>query len=236
MGNPTRDRVGPIVAALLGVALALGGGCASPLRSPVAYHYFERPDPADPWNRKIEGWQKRERSDRADPHDGLLASVAGPGRAPRGDDPGDLLTKYESFRAKRKRDFAREIAHWIQEQARDHYRADGPVDQWATLAETFRSNGDDCDGLELLTNHLLRDFGFAKDEVYRAIVYRPSDGQHHMVTLWFEDRNDPWVIDPTGAMTSGMPRMSAVPDWTPLRVFSEDEIFSVGPRLADANN
>jgi hypothetical protein len=48
-----------------------------------------------------------------------------------------------------------------------------------------------------------------------------------MVTLWFEDRDDPWVIDPTGAMTTGMPRMSEVPGWEPLKVFSEDERFTV---------
>ena len=48
-----------------------------------------------------------------------------------------------------------------------------------------------------------------------------------MVTLWFEQANDPWVIDPTGAMTSGMPRMSEVPEWAPLKVFSETEEFTV---------
>ena len=37
----------------------------------------------------------------------------------------------------------------------------------------------------------LRELGFRDDEVFRAIVYRPSDGQHHMVTFWFEDRTIP---------------------------------------------
>ena len=86
---------------------------------------------------------------------------------------------------------------------------------------------DDCDGLELLGFHLLLDLGFAADEVYRSIVVRPSDGQHHMVTLWFEDPADPWVIDPTGAMTAGMPRMSEVPGWIPLKLFTESEEFTV---------
>jgi hypothetical protein len=63
--------------------------------------------------------------------------------------------------------------------------------------------------------------------VFRAIVYRPADGQHHMVTLWFEDPADPWVIDPTGAMTTGMPRMSELRDWVPLKVFSETREFTV---------
>ena len=48
-----------------------------------------------------------------------------------------------------------------------------------------------------------------------------------MVTLWFEDRNDPWVIDPTGAMSSGMRRMSSIPGWVPLKVFSDSEEFTV---------
>ena len=58
----------------------------------------------------------------------------------------------------------------------------------STLEETLRNDGDDCDGLELLVFQGLRDLGFDDDEVFRAIVYRPDDGQHHMVTLWFEDR------------------------------------------------
>ena len=59
------------------------------------------------------------------------------------------------------------------------------------------------------------------------MVVRQTDGQHHMVTLWFEDPEDPWVIDPTGAMTSGMPRMSELPEWVPIKVFSEDSDFTV---------
>jgi hypothetical protein len=141
--------------------------------------------------------------------------------------PASLYGKYAAFRKEQRRARAREVAEWIQAQAQHHYVADGPVDRWATFAETLRENGDDCDGLELLTFHMLRDLGFEATEVYRGIVYRRSDGQHHMVTLWFEDPADPWVIDPTGAMTSGMPRMSEVPGWVPLKVFSVDENFSV---------
>jgi len=35
------------------------------------------------------------------------------------------------------------------------------------------------------------------------------------------------VIDPTGAMTSGMPRMSDLQGWAPLKVFSEDHNYDV---------
>jgi hypothetical protein len=142
--------------------------------------------------------------------------------------PGEALrTKYLDFRAERKRAIARDFADWIQSEARNHYRSDGPIDHWATLEETLRGNGDDCDGLELLVFHALRDLGFDESEVFRAIVYRPEDGQHHMVTLWFEDRSDPWVIDPTGAMTSGLRRMSTVPGWVPLKVFSDKNEYTV---------
>ena len=48
-----------------------------------------------------------------------------------------------------------------------------------------------------------------------------------MVTLWFEDAEDPWVIDPTGAMTLGMPRMSDLGEWLPLKVFSERLEYTV---------
>ena len=50
-----------------------------------------------------------------------------------------------------------------------------------------------------------------------------------MVTFWFEHPDDPWVIDPTGAMTSGMPRMSEMPGWEPIKVFSEKRDFDVVP-------
>ncbi len=205
----------------VGLLLLAAGGCRTPL--PVAgYSYFAEPDPGDAWSRKIRGWQQRERTDLAAPP----AVAAQPQRV----DPaerGELRSKYLAFRAERKRALAREVAAWIQEQARDHYVPDGAVDHWATTEETFRNNGDDCDGLELLAYHFLLDIGFGEDEVFRAIVVQKSDDQHHMVTLWFEDANDPWVIDPTGAMTSGMPRMSDLPGWEPLKVFSTDRDFTV---------
>jgi len=231
MGKATQKPVSLLAPLLLGLAamgIVLALGCAGTLYATIAYHYFDAPDPADPWSRKIEHWQARERADRRGEQVPTPAPVAGSGEA--GLDAagvGDLKAKYDAFRQERKRAMARDLAEWIQDQARQHYFPDGAVDHWATLEETFAANGDDCDGLELLSYNFLRDLGFAETEVYRAIVYRRSDGQHHMVTFWFEDADDPWVIDPTGAMTSGMPRMSQVPEWSPLKVFSEDDDFSV---------
>lgn len=223
MGSSTR-RIEVPAATVLALALLVGLGCTTGVSGITRYEYFAEPAPNDAWSRKIQSWQVRERGD----HERGLSPVSGhPTVSTDNAGSGALRAKYEAFRGDRKRALARELAEWIQQQAREHYVEDGPVDHWATLQETFEQNGDDCDGLELLTYHLLRDLGFGADEVFRSIVFRKKDGQHHMVTLWFEDSDDPWVIDPTGAMTSGMPRMSEVPGWTPLKVFTEDRDFTV---------
>ncbi|MBT39476.1 MAG: hypothetical protein CL938_13135 [Deltaproteobacteria bacterium] len=225
--------------AALGLCLLLGFGCAAIPPVGLAYDYFVSPRDDDPWSRKIRRWQQRERSDTGEDALRAPAPVAEPGVAESASGdvlPTDLREKYNSFRAEQKRAQARDLAEWIQLQSREHYVPDGPIDRWATFAETLRQDGDDCDGLELLTFHLLRDLGFSEDAVFRAIVYRKRDGQHHMVTLWFEDAYDPWVLDPTGAMTSGMPRMSELPGWVPLKVFGVDENFSVERSRSVASN
>ena len=237
MGNSTH-RGGRVRLVVLGLCLALGSGCAMVAPGGLAYDYFASPREDDPWSRKIWRWQQRERSDVGDDVLQGPAAVAQPGvTTPSGAAlPANLRDKYRSFRAEQKRTLARDLADWIQEQSREHYVPDGPIDRWATLTETLRQDGDDCDGLELLTFHLLRELGFDGDEVFRAIVYRKRDGQHHMVTFWFEDAHDPWVLDPTGAMTSGMPRMSEVPGWVPLKGFGIDEDFSVDRSRFVASN
>lgn len=213
---------------MLVVLVALGTACAShpAAHSTPSYDYFAAPSERDPWSPKIAGWQVRE-----------LRPVPAVSARPAAQ---DLRTKYRLFREQQRRasvdqrHVAAGVARWIQKQARAYYVPDGPIDHWATLEDTLANNGDDCDGLELLVYHVLRDLGFGDDQVFRAIVYRPSDGQHHMVTLWFEHSDDPWVIDPTGAMTRGMPRMSEISGWMPLKVFTERAEFSVRPTLAYA--
>ncbi len=225
---------------VLGLVITLGFGCAGIGHNPVRYDYFQAPDASDAWSPKIAGWQRRERADDGSFFSQSVLEAAAKSAMPvasdavrdgKDDEPflrdDGLRGKYFDFRSTRRRAVARELASWIQGESRAHYVEDGPIDHWATLEETLRHNGDDCDGLELLVYHALRDLGFSANEVYRAIVYRPSDGQHHMVTLWFEDRMNPWVIDPTGAMTLGMPRMSDMPEWVPIKVFSEDLEYSV---------
>jgi predicted transglutaminase-like cysteine proteinase len=207
--------------------------------------YFGAPSADDVWTPKIRGWQRRERFDASllEPLESAPAVESAGYSAANAHLPTDqtasdgLRAKYFEFRAERKREMARDVASWIQREAKRHYREDGAVDHWATLEETLARGGDDCDGLELLTYHALRDLGFDEKEVFRSIVVRPSDGQHHMVTLWFEDPDDPWVIDPTGAMTLGMPRMSEMSAWVPIKVFSEEIEYSVETRTKSlANN
>lgn len=219
----TRSRTGWGIA-IVAVSLALGCAGLASVDLPAAYRFFETPSSDDPWSPKITQWQAREQG---------VAGGSESFRAPVSEVQ-DLRIKYLAFRAERRRQTARELAEWIQQQARLHYLPDGVLDHWATLDETLARNGDDCDGLELLVYHFLREMGYGDDRVFRSIVVRPDDGQHHMVTLWFEDPEDPWVIDPTGAMTSGMPRLSQVPGWMPLKVFSEHEEYSArfGPPTA----
>ena len=237
--RPSRSRHVPFLVATLFVVAGMGCAALPPIEfARTTFDYFQAPPPDDLWSAKIAGWQRRERYDAAlmSPLEGgpavdlgRDAATSDPAPMPRAVES-DLREKYFDFRVERRRALAREVARWIQSEARQHYREDGPVDHWATLEETLARGGDDCDGLELLVFHALRDLGFADSEVYRAIVVRPSDGQHHMVTLWFEDPDDPWVIDPTGAMTLGMPRMSELPDWQPIKVFSESVEYTVRDR------
>lgn len=209
-------------------------GCVVAKPPRAALHFFEMPAPDDPWSRKIARWQVRERAQMVSDAPSLAPSTVASGPETEAHPDGaDLRTEWLAFRAEQKRATARAAAAWVQGQAKVHYIPDGPYDHWATLEETLARNGDDCDGLELLTYHFLRDAGFHEDELFRAIVLRPSDGQHHMVTLWFESSHDPWVIDPTGAMISGMPHMSEVPEWVPIKLFSETAEYTVrGPGLA----
>jgi hypothetical protein len=231
MNRPMARRLTRILNVLGLGAVVVFGGCVAGAPPGRRFVFFERAAPGDPWSPKIAGWQARERAmgaaDQLAPGAPGTTVASGPADARPSTD--DLRVAYFAFRAEQKRATARAAAAWIQEQSRHHYIPDGPVDHWATLEETLAHNGDDCDGLELLTYHFLRDAGFRDDEVFRAIVMRPSDGQHHMVTLWFEDPTDPWVIDPTGAMTTGMPRLSEVPDWVPIEIFTETVEYTVHP-------
>lgn len=211
----------PILGALLGLA------CASNPAADTHFQFFSgaRPDD-DPWFEKVEEWQRRARAEAATGSSAIRDT---------GITRSSLLSnKIGEFEAGEKRKLARRINEWAQIQARKHYRAepnaDFDADHWPTFGELIERNGDDCDGLDLIGYQLLREFGYPQDVVYRAIVRRDRDRANHMVTLWFEDAGDPWVLDATGAMTMKMRRFSELPGWTPTKMFNELEQYRVVPQ------
>ncbi len=205
------------------------------IKSAPHYRYFEPPHEQDPWSGKISQWQWRAQG-------GVSVTGPAPTSSSKGKaeihavssalsdgepDGANLQSKYENFQMEKRRALAQDLALWIQDQSKVHYVPDEEIDHWATLEETLAKAGDDCDGLELLTYNLLHEFGFEESRVFRSIIHNESDQLYHMVTLWFEDPEDPWVIDPTGAVGPGMPKMSELTDWLPLKIFNQTQEFTV---------
>ncbi len=211
----------PLVALLAFLAGSILSCAAESGRPRMAWSWFGTPALDDAWSEAVELWQERSGADVG------AARDAARGATLRAAKPPTLAIAYLDFERERRRAFAREVTEWIQTQSDSHFISDGAVDRWGTLEEVLETNGDDCDGLALLSYHLLREFGFGEGELYQAIVYKAEDAQYHMVTLWFEDGDDPWVIDPTAAMTEEMVRMSSIEGWRPLKLFSEDEEYTV---------
>lgn len=245
---PSRVSISKLVCGWLaatGVALA---GCATSISpAPKEFDFFGPVEPAsDPWYETVGDWQKR-------------AQVQHPGvsiRGERGSDAGRrsglLSRKVGAFEADSRLRLAHRINQWARLTARKHYLFDdgsspdeplsqaelGPAsevislenDYWPTYPELIARNGDDCDGLDLIAYQLLREFGFARDRIFRAVVMRNRDRANHMVTLWFEDPHDPWVFDATGAITMKLRRFSELNGWTPTNVFNETVQYSVVER------
>ena len=203
----------------LGIAIVMVSSCAT-IAPPVASLDFFKEAPADdPWHSKISEWQARHRVDPA-----LGPEVEGYGS--------ELAEDYALFSQKLKREIAAEAVRWTQAQSRRVYEPDGSQDHWATLGEVLDEGSDDCDGLDLLTFQLLRRFGFEEREIVRSIVVQNGSGQHHMVTLWFaggDGDRDPYLLDPTGVVSSEMRRLSAIEDWVPIETFDEDAHYRVEP-------
>jgi hypothetical protein len=210
----------------LGLAIAastlLCASCATPALPPAVLDFFAPAPRDDPWNHKIGNWQDRHRLDT---------------RSAADEQASELAAEYAQFTRELRRKLVAETVEWVQEQSQRHYRSDGERDHWATLGEVVASGRDDCDGLDLLTFTLLRRLGFGEKEIYRSIVVERVSGQHHMVTLWFEDagRGDPFVLDPTGVVSRGLARLSEIPGWEPIELFDEVAHFRVesSPRAAE---
>jgi hypothetical protein len=220
MNTPdTRRWIGLAWLASCGLALA----CASPTPRPeVSFRFFVAAEPGDVWFEKVRQWQGRE----------LAGDPAEIRRSARPDARSGLLReKFRAFADEEKRALARRFVEWAQEQAMLHYRFDDRQDlegdDWPTTEDFFLRNGDDCDGIDLIAYNLMLDLGFPADQIYRAVIRRDYDGEFHMVTLWFEGPDDPWVIDTTGAMTMKMRRLSELPGWTPAVIFNAKAHYTV---------
>ena len=215
-------RRGRLAAGLAVLSLALGS-CVFPGGVARHYNWFEAPAARDPWRQPIHDWQLRARAHAPPPPSVETRAL---------DAQPELAGAYAAFRLEQRRLQAESVTKWIQTQARLHFVPDPGIDIWPTAHEVLEAGGDDCDGLAFLAHELMMELGFAPDELYLAIVRRRSDALHHMVGLWFGDGADPWIIDPTGAMTAEMVRMSSLDGWDPLAVFSETEHFKALPHVA----
>lgn len=218
----------PAAVALCATLVLIASGCASTggsvsSRSSRHFDFFgaavPNDDQADPWYPKVAEWQGRmlEEGTR------LPASS----RSLRGAmQSGKLLEAMGAFRDDKRVEIAKTVASWAQRMARRYYKWDPgnnlpEWDHWPTVGQLLANNGDDCDGLDLIAYQMLREFGFPADRLYRGIIQRDRDKAHHMVTLWFEDERDPWVLDATGAITFEMRRFSQLEGWTPTKIFNE---------------
>jgi len=195
----------------LGLGVALLSGCASTPARPTGWRWFAPLPEEDRARVRIATWQAR-------------ARAAGPPET-----LGALGATWQAFVSSRRHALLDEVREWIQAEAAERYLADTGVDHWPTFAEALASDGDDCDGLELLVLHALRELGFQDDRLFRAVIERERDGAQHMVTLWFGEPQDPTVIDPTGFATRPLVRMSELAGWRPRAVFDERTAHAVLP-------
>jgi predicted transglutaminase-like cysteine proteinase len=178
------------------------------------YSYFESPRFEDHWSSKILGWQEAQQRDSQGSPSRILANDA-------------LADTFDRFLRAERRDAARRVVAWIQRESEYAYRPDYGRDHWPTFDEALASRSEDCDGLELLAHRALRALGIPKEQLFRAIMVDADERRHHMVTLWFEDPSDPWVIDPTGTIAAQLLRVSEVREWSPMRMFDEGNEYAV---------
>lgn len=204
-----------------------------------ACDYFSEYDATNIWHERLEDWLRRERisqhTSRSQKNQGVLEKKYW--------DVIDQLAKEKlpSY------EVAEELSVWIQEISKSpkdggHYIEDS-WDHWATTREVFAQNGDDCDGLASLLGDALLELGFDKHKVFMAVFENPMrvaqslprrgrlEG-YHMVILWF-DSADPLILDPTGAISSGLSRASSVTSWRPLLLFNKEERYVPQPTKAD---
>lgn len=150
-------------------------------------------------------------------------------------DSSPLAEEYVHFARELRREIVERTVKWVQTNSGLYFEEDGEIDHWPTLADVLERGGDDCDGMDVLTFELLRTAGFERGEIYRAVLVHKETQLHHMVTLWFPaaERDNPFVLDPTGDVTPIVRRLSEVQsEWTPIVLFDERERFRVTPPQA----
>jgi hypothetical protein len=117
-----------------------------------SYDYFRTPGLNENWDGKIKEWQSRANKENFS----LVKSGS------------SLREKYLTYLKSSevgedytsRLSFAKGLADWIQGISPKHYISDGAIDHWATLEETLKGNGDDCDGLSALPYNALIMNGF----------------------------------------------------------------------------
>jgi hypothetical protein len=112
------------------------------------------------------------------------------------------------------------IQHW----SSTNYLSDNDWDYWPTLSFVLRTEREDCDGFELLMYHSLRE-RVTSGKVFRAIMSSDIRIVHHMVTLWFDNKNDPILMDPTGVIVDKPVRLSKTNGWKILVMFDDNNIY-----------
>ncbi|MBW2714022.1 MAG: hypothetical protein JRC77_09760 [Deltaproteobacteria bacterium] len=204
-------------------------GCASiaPARS---FEFFVEATPENqPWYDKIQDWRERSNADPNSPV-GLPATVLS-GELTELDPIPPLWPRFNQFHREYQLELVRRINAWSQHWAFRHYIKDIDEsvenDPWPTFSELLEQDGDDCDGLSLLNYELLLLFGFDRNKVYRAVVQRNSDGVNHMIVLWFQSENDPWVIDITRSTSGTVEPISKMHGWQPVAMFNREGIYNI---------
>ena len=117
------------------------------------------------------------------------------------------------------------------------YRHDSPADKWPTTAELFNPllDGEDCDGLELLTYHYLRR---VRGEVgtYRGVFVNRADSTAHMATVVFNasTSRNPYVVDSTGALGARGIKLSDLGEgWELEFFFDEKNVYTLDPFIGE---
>ena len=127
-----------------------------------------------------------------------LATLAAPAEAGAGNGA-SLSAKYSSFQSAQRRETAREIVAWSQQRG----------GQAGSLAQG------------------LREMGFKGREIVETFVKNTQDGRRHLVTLWFDQKNDPWVLDATGTASRPMQRLSQLSNWTAVELASNTAHYRI---------